>query len=88
MYLARDPWGFTHYSGTWNKSSSLWTTANKNAVPFGLGSKVASNENDGYFVIDYDKLVNDTCFDGIDIAHDIPGYSSVKYDYEDAPTQA
>lgn len=88
MYLARNPWGTTNYSGTWNKDSNLWTTANKNAVPFGLGDKVASSSNDGYFVIDYDKLVNDTCFDGIDIAYQIPGYHSVKYDYENAPTQA
>ena len=67
VYLARNPWGVTKYSGTWKSDSSLWTTSNKNKVPFSLSGDVTAKTN-GYFVIEATKLINNECFDGIDIA--------------------
>jgi len=67
VYLARNPWGYTTYTGHWKWNSSLWTTSNKNKIPFGLSGNVTSRKN-GYFVIPASKLINAECFDGIDVA--------------------
>jgi len=67
VYLARNPWGVTTYTGTWKWDSSLWSTSNKNLIPFRLSGNVTAKTN-GYFVIEATKLMNEECFDGIDIA--------------------
>ena len=67
VYLARNPWGTTTYTGTWKHDSALWTDANKAKVPYNLSGDVTSKTN-GYFVIEASKLINSECFDGIDIA--------------------
>ena len=82
--LARNPWGYSTYNGDWKHDDPKWTTEYKSLVPYGLGDDVTSNLN-GLFVIPVEKLKNSQCFDGIDITLDIPGYSTSRYDWEDAP---
>ena len=84
LLLARNPWGSTYYSGDWKHNDSRWTTANKARVPYNLGDDVVANTN-GLFVIPIEKLINNICFDGIDIALSDSGYSNSRYDYENAP---
>ena len=64
LLLARNPWGYTYYTGDFKYNDARWTTQNKALVPFGLGNQVTSRV-DGLFVIPIDKLVNNLCFDGI-----------------------
>lgn len=87
VYLARNPWGTTTYTGIWKHDSALWTTANKAKIPFGLSGDVTSKEN-GFFVIGNSKLVDNECFDGINIATVMIGYSDSRYDYENSPTMS
>ena len=82
--MARNPWGVTLYSGDWKYNDSRWTTQNKALVPSGLGNQVTSRSN-GLFVIPVDKLVNNECFDGIQIAQIMQGYVDNRYDFENYP---
>jgi hypothetical protein len=42
VYLARNPWGITRYTGEWKYDSSKWTTSNKAKIPFNLADNVTS----------------------------------------------
>lgn len=66
VYLARNPWGTSTYTGTWKHDSTLWTTSNKAKIPFNLSGDVTGKLN-GYFVISNSHLISNECFDGIDI---------------------
>jgi hypothetical protein len=53
LYRVRNPWGQDIYNGPWSDSSSLWTAAYKNQVPY------AMNANDGaFFISDTDFIIS------------------------------
>ena len=85
VYLVRNPWGTTNYSGTWNKDDANWTQALKDQVPYGVDIDLA--ESHGIFVAPVDAFMDgDTaCFGDYQIAHyrESESYANVWYDVLD-----
>jgi len=82
LYMVRNPWGVTYFTGTWRYDSGLWTTAFKAQVPHGIDPSSAASADDGiFFVLDSEFS---TCFQDFQIGHyrDGDGYSNDWYDKE------
>ena len=58
MYMLRNPWGTTSYSGNWNKDDTKWTAALIGQVPFGINP--TTSYSDGIFFMDKDEFLKIT----------------------------
>lgn len=87
MILLRNPWGLTHYSGTWNKDDINWTDTLVNQVPWGIDPR--TSYSDGIFVMDTADFIayssSYSCITNYEISHyrEAEGYSDNIYDSED-----
>lgn len=80
MYMIRNPWGISTYTGSWNYADSAWTSDYISQVPHSVNP--TTSYTDGIFFVNAaDFLV---CFESFQIAHyrDDEGYTDTWYDKE------
>ena len=94
MYMFRNPWGSTGYSGAWAPSDPNWTDDLVAQVPFGYDPRHEDTTNDGLFFAPYATLDtnvngNNGCFSDVTINHyrDAAGYTDNWFDAIDMDEQ-
>ena len=82
MFLVRNPWGITYYSGEWNANDTRWTDALVAQVPHGVDPR--TSVNDGVMAMPSKNLMETTCISSIQVGHlrDAEGYTSTWFDEE------
>mmetsp|Transcript_14015 Transcript_14015/g.23811 ORF Transcript_14015/g.23811 Transcript_14015/m.23811 type:complete len:225 (+) Transcript_14015:520-1194(+) len=80
MYMLRNPWSSTAYSGPWSKDDAQWTQDYIDQVPLGVDPRVANEQ--GIFIIEHDLFLR--MFELFEIGHyrDGEGYTDDWYDKE------
>jgi hypothetical protein len=58
MYMMRNPWGITYYSGSWNANYTMWSSDYISQVPHGVDP--TTSDSDGIFFVDKDNFLS--CF--------------------------
>ena len=78
MYMIRNPWSVTTYSGNWFDNDERWTDDYKSQVPFGVDP--VNSDKDGIFFAESNDFTK--CFDQYEIGHyrDPEGYTRSWYD--------
>ena len=51
MYMIRNPWGVSYYTGSWNEADSAWTSDYISQVPHSI-NPTTSMTSDGIFFVD------------------------------------
>mmetsp|Transcript_38563 Transcript_38563/g.58712 ORF Transcript_38563/g.58712 Transcript_38563/m.58712 type:complete len:277 (+) Transcript_38563:460-1290(+) len=83
LYMVRNPWATTYYSGNFRSSDSRWTDYFISQVPYGVDP--TTSQNHGIFFIPEEDIFS--CFVDITVGHnrDSEGFSADWYDFEDDP---
>ena len=80
MYMLRDPFGNSAYSGSFNENDVAWTSAYRTQVPNNVNPIDSVSTNDGIFFVTHTDFL--TCFSDFQIAfyRASEGYQDTWYD--------